>query len=94
MGLKRVWKFVPEAGKKRNERVKVSSDSFSPFKALFLDSIVPASSLHSSPLFPGEVPLLGRLAHGIAPIKINTLPASRLNGALRRHGGTHWQDRS
>ena len=27
VGLKRVWEFVPEAGKKRNERVKVSSDS-------------------------------------------------------------------
>ena len=27
MGLKRVWEFVPEAVKKRNERVKVSSDS-------------------------------------------------------------------
>ena len=27
VGLKRVWKFVPKVGKKRNERVKVSSDS-------------------------------------------------------------------
>ena len=27
MGLKSVWEFVPKAGKKRNERVKVSSDS-------------------------------------------------------------------
>ena len=27
MGLKRVWEFVPKVGKKRNERVKVSSDS-------------------------------------------------------------------
>ena len=27
VGLKRVWEFVPKAGKKRNERVKVSSDS-------------------------------------------------------------------
>ena len=27
VGLKRVWEFVPEAGKKRNERVKVSSAS-------------------------------------------------------------------
>ena len=28
VGLKRVWEFVPEVGKKnRNERVKVSSDS-------------------------------------------------------------------
>ena len=27
VGLKRVWKFVPKAGKMRNERVKVSSDS-------------------------------------------------------------------
>ena len=27
VGLKRVWEFVAEAGKKRNERVKVSSDS-------------------------------------------------------------------
>jgi len=27
MGLKRVWEFIPKAGKKRNERVKVSSDS-------------------------------------------------------------------
>ena len=25
--LKRVWEFIPKAGKKRNERVKVSSDS-------------------------------------------------------------------
>ena len=25
--LKRVWEFVPEVGNKRNERVKVSSDS-------------------------------------------------------------------
>ena len=25
--FKRVWVFVPEVGKKRNERVKVSSDS-------------------------------------------------------------------
>ena len=27
LGLKRVWEFIPKAGKKRNERVKVSSDS-------------------------------------------------------------------
>ena len=27
VGMKRVWKFVPEVGIKRNERVKVSSDS-------------------------------------------------------------------
>ena len=27
VGLNRVWEFVPEVGKKRNERVKVSSDS-------------------------------------------------------------------
>ena len=27
MGLKRVWEFGPVVGKKRNERVKVSSDS-------------------------------------------------------------------
>ena len=27
MGLKRVWEFIPKAGKKRNKRVKVSSDS-------------------------------------------------------------------
>ncbi len=27
MGLNRVSEFVPKAGKKRNERVKVSSDS-------------------------------------------------------------------
>ena len=27
VGLKRGWEFVPEAGKKTNERVKVSSDS-------------------------------------------------------------------
>ena len=27
MGLKRVWEFIPKAGKDRNERVKVSSDS-------------------------------------------------------------------
>ena len=27
MGLKRVREFIPKAGKKRNERVKVSSDS-------------------------------------------------------------------
>ena len=27
MGLKTVWEFIPKAGKKRNERVKVSSDS-------------------------------------------------------------------
>ena len=27
MGLKRVWEFVTKVGKKRNERVKVSSDS-------------------------------------------------------------------
>ena len=26
VGLKRVWEFGPKAGKKRNERVKVSSD--------------------------------------------------------------------
>ena len=26
VGLKRVWEFIPKAGKKRNERVKVSSD--------------------------------------------------------------------
>ena len=24
MGLRRVWEFIPKAGKKRNERVKVS----------------------------------------------------------------------
>ena len=27
MGLKKVWEFIPKAGKKRNERVKVSNDS-------------------------------------------------------------------
>jgi len=27
VGLKRVWEFAPEVGKKRNERVKVNSDS-------------------------------------------------------------------
>ena len=27
VGFKRVWEYVPEEGKKRNERVKVSSDS-------------------------------------------------------------------
>ena len=27
MGLNRVWEFISKAGKKRNERVKVSSDS-------------------------------------------------------------------
>ena len=27
MGLKRVWEFIPKVGKKRNERVKMSSDS-------------------------------------------------------------------
>ena len=27
MGLKRVWEFIPKVGKKRNKRVKVSSDS-------------------------------------------------------------------
>ncbi len=27
MGLKRVWEFISKAGKKRNEGVKVSSDS-------------------------------------------------------------------
>ena len=27
MGLNRVKEFIPKAGKKRNERVKVSSDS-------------------------------------------------------------------
>ena len=27
VGLKRVWEFVPKVGKKKNERVKVSSDS-------------------------------------------------------------------
>ena len=27
MALNRMWEFVPKAGKKRNERVKVSSDS-------------------------------------------------------------------
>ena len=27
MGLMRVWEFIPKAGQKRNERVKVSSDS-------------------------------------------------------------------
>ena len=27
VGLKRVWEFVLKEGKKRNERVKVSSDS-------------------------------------------------------------------
>ena len=27
VGLKRVWEFLPEAGKKKNERVKVSFDS-------------------------------------------------------------------
>ncbi len=27
MGLKTVWEFLSKAGKKRNERVKVSSDS-------------------------------------------------------------------
>ena len=26
VGLKRVWEFVPKEGKKRTERVKVSSD--------------------------------------------------------------------
>ena len=26
MGLKRVWEFIPKAGKKRNERVKVIHD--------------------------------------------------------------------
>ena len=26
MGLNRVWEFIPKVGKKRNERVKVSSD--------------------------------------------------------------------
>ena len=26
-GLKRVWEFIPKVGKKRNEKVKVSSDS-------------------------------------------------------------------
>ena len=26
VGLKKVWKFVPEVGKKRDERVKVSSN--------------------------------------------------------------------
>ena len=26
MKLKRMWKFVPQVGKKRNERVEVSSD--------------------------------------------------------------------
>ena len=27
IGLKKVWEFMPKAGNKRNERVKVSSDS-------------------------------------------------------------------
>ena len=27
VGLKRVWEFVSEVGNKRNERVKMSSDS-------------------------------------------------------------------
>ena len=27
MGLKSVWEFIPKVGKKRTERVKVSSDS-------------------------------------------------------------------
>ena len=27
MGLKRVWEFIPKPGEKKNERVKVSSDS-------------------------------------------------------------------
>ena len=27
VGLKRVWEFVSKVGKKKNERVKVSSDS-------------------------------------------------------------------
>ena len=27
VGLKKVWEFIPKAGKKRNERVKVSSAS-------------------------------------------------------------------
>ena len=27
VGLKRVWEFVPEVGKKRNKRVKVRSNS-------------------------------------------------------------------
>ena len=27
VGLKRVWEFAPKAGKWRNERMKVSSDS-------------------------------------------------------------------
>ena len=27
IGLKSVWEFIPKAGKKKNERVKVSSDS-------------------------------------------------------------------
>ena len=27
LGLKRVWEFVPKEGKKRNERLKLSSDS-------------------------------------------------------------------
>ena len=27
MGLNRVWEFIPKAEKKRNKRVKVSSDS-------------------------------------------------------------------
>ena len=27
VGVKRVWEFVPKVGGKRNERVKVSSDS-------------------------------------------------------------------
>ena len=27
VGLKRMWEFVPKAGKKRNEIVNVSSDS-------------------------------------------------------------------
>ena len=27
VGLKSVWEFVPKAGKQRNERMKVSSDS-------------------------------------------------------------------
>ena len=28
VGLTKVWEFVPKAGKKGNERVKVSSDSW------------------------------------------------------------------
>ena len=27
MRLNKVWEFIPKSGKKRNERVKVSSDS-------------------------------------------------------------------